>query len=153
MISGKYYHQMDEKNRIRIPPECRLELGDTLYFMAGANGCLYVYPYEKGEEELRALMDKVDMYDPDDEYGQALTYLASIGFKAQPDKTGRVVLNRDLVRHAGITKNIVTVALVDRLQIWSEETWNDRFDLTAKKYDNILRKRKNGDVQKPDGDE
>ena len=151
MLSGKYYHQMDEKGRIRIPPECKDELGDTLFIMAGANNCLYVRPYAKGEQELRAMMEKADMYDPDDEMSLALTYMASLGYKAQPDKTGRVLLNKELIRHAGITKNIVTVGLVDRLQIWSEENWKKRCELTPEQYDNLLRKRKKSGEPKSDG--
>ena len=41
-LTGEYNHQMDTKNRIRIPNKLKGE-ERGLYFSKGTNNCLFVY--------------------------------------------------------------------------------------------------------------
>ncbi len=49
-LTGEYAHQMDTKNRIRIPNKLKGE-EKGLYFSKGTNNCLFVY-YEEGFKQL-----------------------------------------------------------------------------------------------------
>ena len=47
-MSGKNYaHQLDAKNRMRIPAKLREELGTGYTVTVGSGGCLYVYSKEQ----------------------------------------------------------------------------------------------------------
>ncbi len=37
-LTGEYNHQLDAKNRIRIPFKLKKELGDNYYFAKGTDG-------------------------------------------------------------------------------------------------------------------
>ena len=58
MFSGEYAHQLDEKNRIRIPAKYKAELGDKYVCCKGATKCIYVMPvaaFEKEAEKFSAI--------------------------------------------------------------------------------------------------
>ena len=56
-MSGKNYaHQLDAKNRMRIPAKLREELGPNYSVTVGSGGCLYVY----SEEQTKALKEKLN---------------------------------------------------------------------------------------------
>ena len=61
-LTGEYSHQMDTKNRIRIPNKLKGE-ERGLYFSKGTNNCLFVY-YEAGYKELlQKVEEKIKMSD------------------------------------------------------------------------------------------
>ena len=61
-------------------------------------------------------------------------------WEAEEDKQGRILLPQNLIKHAGIVKNIVTIGAFDRVEIWSEERWNEYANLDSDGYDECLKK-------------
>ena len=45
---------------------------------------------------------------------------------AEEDKQGRVKIEKDLVEYARLKKDIVTIGVYDKVEIWSAEEWNSR---------------------------
>ena len=152
MLSGEYHHQIDEKGRIRIPPDIKAELGDNLLITISVEGCLCIDSYEKGVARLTELESRVDEFDPDDKYRRALTIAASMAYQVQPDKTGRFLLKKELIKYAGIKKNIVTVGGFNRAELWSEEKWNENFKVNSDTYANLLRGAAKARAQKAEDD-
>ena len=89
-LTGEYAHQMDTKNRIRIPNKLK---GDEkgLYFSKGTNNCLFVY-YEEGFKELIAQVEEKSKMG--DEAGQkALRVFAkSFNYVEGRARRGRMIL-------------------------------------------------------------
>ena len=48
----------------------------------------------------------------------------SSAFETEEDKQGRILLPQELKTYAGITKNIVTIGVGSRIEIWAEEAFN-----------------------------
>ena len=59
MLTGEYNHQLDAKNRIRIPSKLKKELGEEYYFTRGTNGCIAVIPKMIVDQKLETLMNNV----------------------------------------------------------------------------------------------
>ncbi len=122
MFIGQQSHQIDEKGRIRIPSKFKDELGHKPFITCGSNGCLFVY---SGEEAKKVLFKKFNDNDfADAKSAKALRMLMSNAIFAEEDKQGRILLPQNLISHAGIIKNIVTIGAFNRVEIWSEERWN-----------------------------
>ncbi|MBQ8374758.1 MAG: transcriptional regulator MraZ [Clostridia bacterium] len=124
-FSGTFEHQLDDKNRLRIPAKFRKTLvgerGEKSYsFARGMNGCIYVFPEEVLQETLAELSKE--------KMGEAslasLLFFSSV-YTAEEDAQGRVVLPSKLKAIAGITKDIVTVGRGKRLEIWSAERFEE----------------------------
>ena len=124
LFRGIYEHQLDDKNRLRIPAKFKKGLtgehGEKTYsFTRGINGCIYVFPDEVLDETLEELSEE--------KLGEAskasLLFFSSI-FSAEEDGQGRVVLPSKLRQMAGIQKDVVTIGRGKRLEIWAAEKYN-----------------------------
>ena len=45
-----------------------------------------------------------------------------------PDKQGRILIPNNLREYAGIDKDVVSVGVLSRVEIWSKEKWSDNGD-------------------------
>ena len=123
MFKGMFEHQLDDKNRLRIPSKFKKELvgenGEKSYsFFRGMNRCICVMADEQLDETVAAISD-----DAISESSQAATMFFSSIFSAEEDAQGRVVLPAILNRIAGIKKEIITIGRGNRLEIWAAERY------------------------------
>ena len=61
MSTKLYEHQLDAKNRMRIPAKVREELGNNYSITVGSGGCLYVYTEEQ-MKEVKATLKNINAY-------------------------------------------------------------------------------------------
>ena len=134
-MSGRTYaHQLDAKNRMRIPAKMREELGQNYTIMAGSNKCLYVYPEKKAEK----IISKLRTINPFDEKKQAAARkLLSLTWQAEEDKQGRILIPEHIRKAAHIEKNLVILNNLSGIEIWAEEEWN-KFMSEEEDYDAML---------------
>ncbi len=119
-IYGKQRHQIDEKGRIRIPAKYRSALGENYVIMCAPGKCLFLMP----EAEAERIFSKLDDAVLSDVKAQSvLKILTSSTEKPEEDKQGRTSLSKDHLKHAGIVKNIITIGVGRRAEIWAEEEW------------------------------
>ncbi len=128
LFRGTYEHQLDDKNRLRIPAKFKKgltgEAGEKTYsFARGLNQCIYVFPDDVLEEMIEELSDER----LGDSSAASLLFFSNI-FSAEEDAQGRVVLPSRLKAAAGIKKDVVTVGRGKRLEIWSAEKYNEYID-------------------------
>ena len=127
LLFGKYEHQMDEKKRIRIPAKLKDALGANPVIMKGTRPCLVVYSSERASEVIKAKFEKIiDGTVTDEDEMDLLRDLTSNTQNAEEDKQGRVKIEKDLVDYARLKKDIVTIGVYDKVEIWSAEEWNKR---------------------------
>jgi len=111
---------MDKKNRIIIPAKLRDGLGDTFIMTKGLDSCLYIYPkseWEVFEKKLKALPMT------DKNVRAFVRFLFSGANEMEPDKMGRVLIPQSLLSYAGIEGEVVSVGMMDRVEVWSKEKW------------------------------
>ena len=120
MFKGLVEHQLDDKNRLRIPSKFKKELagenGERKYsFFRGMNNCICVM----ADDDLDDVISSIS------ESNQATALFFSSIHSAEEDAQGRVVLPPLLKKIAGIKKDIVTLGRGKRLEIWSAENYYD----------------------------
>lgn len=138
MFKGVYEHQLDDKNRLRIPSKFKKELvgedGEKTYsFFRGMNRCICVM----ADDELDETISSISEEGISDATQASALFFGSI-FSAEEDAQGRVVLPAALKRMAGITKDIVTLGRGRRLEIWAAERYYEY--LEGVDYDEQLKK-------------
>lgn len=118
MFFGEFSHQIDDKNRIRIPTPFKNELGGTFYLAKGLDGVINILPEKMVEEQLEKLQSISDF----DEDGQdaLLEYTSSVYFVCE-DKQGRVRIPDALVEFAHFEKDVVTVGMGKRLSLMTKQ--------------------------------
>lgn len=123
MFKGVFEHQLDDKNRLRIPSRFKKELigenGEKTYsFFRGMNNCICVMADEQLDDMIASLAEE----GISESNEASMLFFGSI-FSAEEDAQGRVVLPAALKRMAGITKDVVTLGRGKRLEIWSAEKY------------------------------
>ena len=123
MFKGVFEHQLDDKNRLRIPSrfkkELTGELGDKTYcFFRGKNNCICVM----AEDELKNTLTSLASEGLSESSKISRAIFASVSF-AEEDAQGRTVLPASLRMMAGIKKDIVTIGVGNRLEIWATERY------------------------------
>ena len=121
MLIGTYRHQLDAKNRFRMPAKLKSELGSDFIITKGTGGCLYAFSRE-GFEDLYKKLAMLPLFD-DEAQKPIIKFLAS-AFEAEEDGQSRVLLPKELKKFADITKNVVFIGAGNRVEIWSEEAWD-----------------------------
>jgi MraZ protein len=137
MLTGEYRHQLDAKNRIRIPSKLKKELGDEYYFAKGAGGCISVFPKATVDAQFEKLKE-IKLSDLEQQ--KSLRSFAKSFVAGEEDNQGRVVLNPELRKFAKINKDIVICGAVTRIEIWSKEVYDEYFADEEENFDELFSK-------------
>ena len=125
MLRGASTITLDSKNRITIPTKYREELsrdcdGKMICTIDIQHDCLLLYPLPAWEEIELKLCHLSSMNAQERMLQQALLGNAT---ECDMDKNGRLLLSAPLKQYAGLDKNIRLVGLLNKFEIWNENTW------------------------------
>lgn len=125
MFIGEYQHALDAKNRMIVPSKLREELGQKFVITKGLDGCLYAYPLE----EWKVLEEKLKKLPLTNKNARAFVrFFFSGATEIEMDKQGRGLIPQNLKEYAGIEKEIVSIGVLTRVEIWSKEKWQQYND-------------------------
>lgn len=134
MMIGEYHHNIDEKGRLIIPSKFRIELGEKFIITRGMEKCLFVYPMKDWDNMINEL-NKLSFTKKD--YRTFMRMLLSGAVECELDKSGRVNITNPLKSYASLEKECVIIGVNDRLEIWSEDGFEDFFNNNIENYSDI----------------
>ena len=126
MFMGEYNHTIDAKGRLIVPAKFREALGDEFVVTRGFDKeCLIAYDnteWQKFEEKINEL--------PNTNADARLLRRYFLGGAAscEVDKQGRILLPANLREYAGIDKEVVSVGVYSRVEIWSKDRYLENSD-------------------------
>ena len=138
MFIGEYRHTLDEKGRIAIPAKLRYsKVGEDEYWVAtkGFDRCLFLYPRYEWERIVKKINERLSFTKKEDR--SFLRMFISPATEQAVDRQGRIAIPQSLREYAGIQKEVVTLGAVNRIEIWSEESWNRYKEENEKSFDVI----------------
>lgn len=138
-LCGSYSHQLDDKNRIRLPSRLRAELGEKYILLPGTKGCIYLVNADDPQTIIKSI-GLLESLNPDSE--NDLRTLLSASSIVEADSQGRFKLPDNLIAFANIKKDIWINGNISKVEIWSDESWAERskrVDSTPKGIDEIYR--------------
>ncbi|ERK30828.1 MULTISPECIES: division/cell wall cluster transcriptional repressor MraZ [Clostridium] len=136
MFIGEYNHGLDAKNRMIIPSKLREELGNKFILTKGLDGCLYAYPLN----EWKILEEKLKSLPLTNKDARAFVrFFFSGATEIELDKQGRGLIPQNLLEYAKIEKEIVSIGVLTRVEIWSKDKWNEYNDENID-YDSLAEK-------------
>ncbi len=134
MLLGEYNHTIDGKGRVIIPARLRDDLGDSIVICNGLEGCLFVYSQEEWEKFVEKLSTLPRM-------NKAARTFQRYFFATAPEgsfaKHRRVLVPPTLRNAAGLEKDVVLVGVLDRVEIWDKERWDERNQISEEDMDAI----------------
>ena len=129
MFRGRYEHSIDSKGRTSLPSKFREILSlkysdDRLIVTSFLDPCLLAFPvveWQMIEEKFRSL----PRFDPN--VTRLKRLLVSGATECAVDRNGRILIPPVLRDFAGLEKDVVWAGVVDRIEIWSKENWEQAF--------------------------
>ncbi|MCM0650420.1 division/cell wall cluster transcriptional repressor MraZ [Clostridium swellfunianum] len=122
MFIGEYQHAVDSKNRMIIPSKFREALGESFVLTKGLDGCLYAYTME----EWKILEEKLKKLPLTSKDARAFVrFFFSGANEIDVDKQGRALIPQNLLEYAGVSKEIVSIGVSTRIEIWGKEKWEE----------------------------
>lgn len=121
MFMGTYNNSIDAKNRMIVPAKMRSQfVGDKCVITMGMERCLCIYSMEAWEKFAEKL---TDLPESDletwrfvrDAFGNAAEY--------EFDSQGRIIIPDNLKEYAGIKKELVTMGVMTKIEVWAKEVW------------------------------
>ena len=122
MLSGEYRHNIDLKGRVIIPSKIRYEMGNNIVITRGLDGCLFGY----NEKTWESIMQKLSTlpYTKSD-VRKYTRFMTSGAITLEFDKQGRINIPNYLTQYASLEKEVVIVGVIDRIEIWSRDKWEE----------------------------
>ena len=122
MLSGEYRHNIDQKGRLIIPSRIRYEIGDKIVITRGLDGCLFGYS-EKAWDDIMQKLSTLPYTKSD--VRKYTRFIASGAITLEFDKQGRINIPTYLNQYASLNKEIVIIGVIDRIEIWSKDKWEE----------------------------
>ncbi len=132
-LIGTYECKADAKGRLMIPAAFKKQLSPVLqegFVLKRAvfQPCLELYPME----EWNLLMQKMNKLNRFKKKNNDFIRRFTAGVKVvEIDSTGRLLIPKDLVSFAGITKELVLSSAVNIIEIWDKTQYEKVIDDTA----------------------
>lgn len=127
---GEFQHALDSKGRLFIPARLREELGERFIMTRGLDRCLFVYPLAEWATLERRLKE---LPFTRSEARAFVRFFFAGATECQPDNQGRVLIPPSLRSYAGIEKETSIIGVSTRVEIWSQQEWEN---YSAKVRDN-----------------
>ncbi len=128
MFLGEYNHNIDKKGRIIIPSKIRDNLTASFVITKGLDNCLFLY----NADEWQILTDKVKALPVTDaSVRKFVRFFFGGACEMELDGQGRVLLPSNLREYATLEKELVTVGVSNRVEIWSKEKYDEYCDVNT----------------------
>ena len=123
MFTGASFNTIDAKGRVVIPQKYREELSEKGFVITrGMDGCVYIYPKPRFDEMTEKLML---MQSTSVDSRKLARFLLAFAEDGSFDAQGRICVSQPLREYAGLEREILTTGILDRIEIWDRERWND----------------------------
>ncbi|MDR1571924.1 MAG: division/cell wall cluster transcriptional repressor MraZ [Clostridiales Family XIII bacterium] len=115
MLFGAFENTMDEKGRMILPTKFRGDFQGKCMLTHGLDGCIYAYTLE-GWERFVGAMDELP--EDDKKVRRLLRYYYGGAEECDIDRQGRMTVPAAIRERVGLGKEIVTVGVSKRVEIW-----------------------------------
>jgi MraZ protein len=123
MLIGEYRHTIDDKNRLSLPAKFRKEMGKTVVITPGLDSCLFIFTMKEWEKISGRLSAAESSILQADSRGFN-RFLLGGAVEVEIDGVGRMLLPEHVRERAKLKNKVVFIGVVDRAELWDEETWN-----------------------------
>lgn len=125
LFRGRWDYQLDDRNRMPIPPAYREPFAAKAVLVQGTESCIEMYT-EEGWSAQAAVLEKIPMESA--AAREAARAFFGSSMDVQPDAQGRLVIPGFLLEDASITKEVRVIGRNHCLEIWDRQAWEGMQD-------------------------
>ncbi|MBX7240675.1 MAG: division/cell wall cluster transcriptional repressor MraZ [Bacteroidia bacterium] len=146
LLIGEYACTLDAKGRFLIPSALRKQLPENeqtdFVLNKGLDQCLMMYPATVWQQELEKIQS-LNMYETQNRTFARIFLSGAV--EVSLDGSDRMLIPKNLMEKAGLNRDIILLAQLDRIEIWDKEVYekwieNPGFDI-AQLAENVMGKK------------
>ena len=126
---GEYEVTLDAKGRFLLPVGFKKQLpegGENQFVVnRGIEKCLSLFPI-KSWEPIFSDISKLNDFDP--KVREFRRYFLNGATNVELDAAGRLLVPKNLIEYAGLGKDVVLVAAVNKIEIWDKSKYKKFFE-------------------------
>nr|MCR5000870.1 division/cell wall cluster transcriptional repressor MraZ [Lachnospiraceae bacterium] len=112
--------------RLIVPAKFREQLGEAFVITNGNDGCLNIYTREDWE----TFLEKLQLLPNNGDSRKLKRKLVAQANDVELDKQGRILVPPALREHAGLSKDVVLAGVIDKIEIWDKDRWEEQADVS-----------------------
>lgn len=138
---GEYESTLDAKGRFLLPAGFKKQLPEEtatrFVINRGFEKCLTIYPMHNWD----AIFNKISVLNDFDPKVRAFRrYFLNGATILELDTAGRLLLPKNLIEHAGLSKDIVLSAAINKIEIWDKQQYQKLFEeFSASDFSNLAK--------------
>lgn len=133
MLIGRYYHHLESKGRLSLPKSFRGQAPNWIV-TRGLDGSLFLFPEATFQSEIDQLITKPFTKQAHRDFIRLMTNDASL---VTPDSLGRIALPEYLINYAHLSKQLVIVGSLNRVEIWDQDIYHQYLTKVESKAEDI----------------
>ena len=138
-VLGTYEAKVDTKGRFMFPAPYKSQLGEEgkMGFVVKRSifkKCLELFTMEQWNQE-SAMVSKLNMFKKRN--AEFVTKFMAGVKPVELDGNGRLLLPKDLLNYGGISKQIVLTSVVNRIEIWDKEAYENAVEYNPDDFANL----------------
>ncbi len=134
MLIGEYKSRVGEKKRVSLPKKFRDEIGKDLILTRGYEDALVLVNQKLwqniAEDVVTGSFTNKDIRDTS-------RFLVGSAKEIETDDQGRFVIPQALFEHAQLKEEVVFIGLVNWIEIWDSQKWEERVKYLQEHGDEI----------------
>ncbi len=124
MFYGRYYHTMDDKGRVSLPSKFR-HMSQKWVVTRGLDGGLFIFRSDDFASETAKISNLEFTKKSNRDFVRLMTNDA---LEVEADSLGRVLISEPLRAAVQLTKDVVIVGSLQRIEIWSVAKYHTYVD-------------------------
>lgn len=120
MFIGRYYHTLEENNRVSLPKKFR-DIETNWVVTRGLDGGLFLFRAQNFKQELKKLSERTFTKKAHRDF---IRLMANDAQELLADDHGRVSLPEYLIEFAQLKKQLIVVGSYERVEIWDRALYH-----------------------------
>ena len=134
MLIGEYRSKIGKKKRVSLPSKFKEELGNNLILTRGYEDALIIVNKKLWETIASEVINGSFI---DKNIRDTSRFLVGGAKEIGIDSQGRFVIPQTLFEHANLKKEVVFIGLINWVEVWDKEKWEERVEYLKKNSDQI----------------
>jgi MraZ protein len=134
-LIGRYYHALEQKGRLSVPKSFRETLGKEPVLTQGLEGCLFLFSKQEWETTIDGVVKQPLTTKKSRDWAR---YLSNTAVVSEPDNLGRILIPDYMQNFAKLTKRVVVVGSLNRVEIWDQEVYHNYLDQVSASVETIV---------------
>ena len=118
---GQFDFSLDAKNRLNVPAKFRPAFSDGVVLAKALEPCVAIWAPQAFEAWTDSFLSNLNPVSA--ERRKLTRYFTGNSWDVELDSAGRVTLIAPLLKHAGISKEVVVIGNLDHIEVWDRDRW------------------------------